>query len=499
VFLRYARTISYLHPIQIYSRLRFRPSVEQVRGTAAFLVPPRTWAKSIQRHTPQTGTNRFRLLNEEREIATWNDLCIPKLWLYNLHYFAHSDATLIERWIRENPVGIGVGWDPYPTSVRIANWCKWALSQNSVSQTICDSLATQAAWLERSIETHLLANHVLANAKALMFAGSLLVSEDSEQWYERGLRLFRLELPRQILGDGAHVERSPMYHSIILEDLLDLCNLANACGRPIPDIARHIPPMLAWLDHMTHPDGEIALFNDASFGIAPDPAALHAYARRLGFGSADLPLNESGYVRLENKDIVVIFDAAVLGPDYQPGHGHADTLSFELSYRGDRIFVNSGTSTYEKNSVRAFERGTAAHNTVRIDDVEQSEMWAGFRVARRARPFDIYTNHYAFVEASHDGYHCLRRSITHRRRIDLKQHSVLVTDQLEGSGDHKAELFFHLAPAAAPDLQLDPKLDISIEYAPYATGWNMRIRKRVIVGRWNGQCPVEFVTRIDFD
>src|SRR6202008_4151732 len=141
--------------------------------------------------------------------------------------------------------------------------------------------------------------------------------------------------------------------SIILEDLLDLYNLGCALDRPAHELSPYVPLMLAWLDHMTHPDGEIAFFNDSTFGIAPDPPALHAYARRLGFKSTAGQLGESGYVRLGTKDLVLIFDAAPLGPDYQPGHGHADALSFELSHRGRRMLVNSGTSTYEMNSTRA--------------------------------------------------------------------------------------------------------------------------------------------------
>jgi uncharacterized heparinase superfamily protein len=207
-------------------------------------------------------------------------------------------------------------------------------------------------------------------------------------------------------------------------------------------------------------------------------------------------LGESGYLRIENNSAVIIFDAAPLGPDYQPGHGHADTLSFELSSRGHRIFVNSGTSTYEQNSLRNYERGTAAHNTIRIDGLDQSEVWANFRVARRARPFDVQTDHRFFVEAAHDGYHRLCSKVTHRRRIDLNGNVVTITDRLEGSGHHSAELYFHLAPNADPELYFDPKLSCSVNTSAFSTGWNTRIPNRVIVGRWSGQCPVELVTRV---
>jgi uncharacterized heparinase superfamily protein len=255
--------------------------------------------------------------------------------------------------------------------------------------------------------------------------------------------------------------------------------------------------MLAWLDRMTHPDGKIAFFNDAAFGIAPDRSALEAYARRVGVPSSTAELGESGYLRLENDHIVVIFDAAPLGPDYQPGHGHADTLSFELSYGGRRVFINSGTSTYDVGPDRAFERGTAAHNTIRIDGVDQSEMWGAFRVARRALPLDVRTDGRLFAEAAHDGYHRLRHKVTHRRRIELSGDTVVITDGLEGRGQHAVELFYHIAPGADPKVILDPKLKAELIPSAYHTGFNVSVPNRTIVGRWYGDCPVFFKTQLD--
>ena len=81
----------------------------------------------------------------------------------------------------------------------------------------------------------------------------------------------------------------------------------------------------------------------------------------------------------------LLLDVASIGPDYLPGHGHADTLSFEMSLFGKRTLVNRGISQYGIE-VRQVERGTAAHNTVVINNENSSEVWSGFRVARRARP-----------------------------------------------------------------------------------------------------------------
>jgi hypothetical protein len=497
-FLLYARTVQHLKPVQLYSRL-----LPQVSRSVANIKPGWSpvngeWLQPIEKDRAQIGPSRFRFLNAEQDIESWNDRSLSRLWLYNLHYFEHVEAELVERWIAENPLGQGVGWEPYPVSLRVANWCKWILTGGSPKASVCGSLAEQALWIETHLERHLLANHLLANAKALLFAGCVLECPEAERWRKTGLRILAEELPRQILADGAHVERSPMYHSIVLEDLLDLCNLSRAFDNDVPSLEPYVARMLSWLEKMTHPDGRISFFNDATFGIAPICAALQSYAQRLGITPAGRELKESGYVRLENGETAIIFDAAPLGPDYQPGHGHADTLSFELSWRGKRIVVNSGTSTYEAGPLRAWERGTAAHNTVRVDGLDQSEMWAAFRVARRAKPFDLTTDRRSFVEAAHTGYLRLRPSVIHRRRIELADSYVTITDSLEGSGTHDVELFFHIAPGAVPRIQFDRRLNHSLLPSAYSTGFNQRVPNQTVIGRWSGRFPIRFATRIEF-
>lgn len=256
----YARTVVQLRPIQIYSRVRPKHFGVRHSAHAVFRRPTGPWSEPIRRASPQIGPKRFRLLNQEYEIRTWDDPDLPHLWKYNLHYFSHCDLPLIMQWISDNPIGSGIGWDPYPTSLRIANWCKWGLTQQFLSSPVCDSLAAQTSWLQERIETHILANHLLANAKALIFAGLVLESATSSEWRDLGFRLLQEQLSIQILHDGAHVERSPMYHSIILEDLLDIINLACAYETAVPQLRAYVPRMLSWLQHLSHPDGEIAFF-----------------------------------------------------------------------------------------------------------------------------------------------------------------------------------------------------------------------------------------------
>ena len=118
-------------------------------------------------------------------------------------------------------------------------------------------------------------------------------------------------------------------------------------------------------------------------------------------------LKDSGYVRLQAENAVLIADIGPIGPDYLPGHSHADTLSFELSVFGSRIFVNSGTSEYGVSPERHRQRGTLAHNTVCVLNHNSSEIWSGFRVGARAKIiYKSVQDDGAVMHASgeHDGY-----------------------------------------------------------------------------------------------
>ena len=252
-------------------------------------------------------------------------------------------------------------------------------------------------------------------------------------------------MPEQIRPDGGHFELSPMYHSIVLQDLLDLVNLAHAFLGTVPERTVETwraaaKRMRLWLAAMVHPDGDIAFFNDAALGIALRRCELDNYAVRLGLGPAPslspgvTHLDSSGYVRVEAEDMVAILDVARVGPDYQPGHAHADTLSFECSLFGRRLVVNVGTSTYEPGAQRAYERSTAAHSTVEVAGENSSEVWAAFRVARRARPFGLEIEERAgevVVACAHDGYRRLRGRPVHRRTWRFSPGQLTIDDLVE--------------------------------------------------------------------
>jgi len=269
------------------------------------------------------------------------------------------------------------------------NWIKWFIQNNNWKDEWLESLVVQVRFLEQSLEYHLLGNHLFSNAKALIFAGIYFQGDEPDKWYQSGMDIIEGELSEQVLSDGGNFELSPMYHSIFLEDLLDIVNIHQACKRDFPDsLISKIAKMMEWLECMCHPNGEIAFFNDSVLDVAPTLVELSNYAKRLNIFPNDCTrgqithLQDSGYIRVDTKNLAVIADIAKIGPDYLPGHGHADTLSFEMSLFKKKIIVNSGISTYEPGSERDRQRGTRCHSTVLVDYVNSSEVWGGFRVAR---------------------------------------------------------------------------------------------------------------------
>lgn len=477
----YWHTLRHLRPVQIFGRVRRSLTRSRVdRRPAPRLRQPRIgiWVRPAHRGSTMLGPTTFRFLNRTESLADqrWDNPALEKLWRYNLHYFDDLNAldasarrewhrTLMRQWVGENPPGVGTGWEPYPTSLRIVNWIKWSLGGNELPPECVHSLAVQARWLRGRLETHLLGNHLLANAKALVFAGTFFEGPEADTWLKTGLRLLEREIPEQILPDGGHFERSTLYHVLALEDVLDLCNAAATFSEVAPEMREpssawraRVGAMRHWLAVMSHPDGEISFFNDAAIGIAPSPGEIDNYAMRLGFGGR-MPildgltqLLESGYVRMQRGEAVVIVDVGAIGPDYLPAHAHADTLSFELSVFGQRVLVNSGTSLYGRSDERLRQRGTAAHNTVVIDGEDSSEVWDSFRVARRAHPvgFSIGQNEPLMVECSHDGYARLQGSPHHRRSLRLTKDTLLVEDQVFGKF-REAEARLHLHPVVQID------------------------------------------------
>ena len=394
----------------------------------------------------------------------WNRTDLPRHWLYHLHYHEYLWGLPFERarecarhWMDHHPPGPGrIGWDPYPTSLRVATWCALFLGRHR-ARTLADpgfrdalwsSVHRQAAHLARNLEWRLLGNHLLENGVALALAGSAYAHPAADRWLSAGRRLLARELPEQMLADGGHFERSPMYQCRVLYALL----LLRGAGTPgLEELAAPwIRPAARALAALTHPDGGVALLNDSALGVYPEPGALLRAAGEKPAGEGPFTLAESGYYGARRGGAYVVCDAGPLGPDYQPGHGHPDLFTFELSLAGARVVVDSGVATYEPGPLRDYCRSTRAHNTVEIGGEDSAETWAAFRVGRRCPPRGVdwvAAGEDFTLSARHDGYRHLPGRPTHARSFRWRDGDLLeIADRIDASRPVRAVARLHFHP-----------------------------------------------------
>lgn len=535
---RYYHTIKYLKFSQVFWRLyyRFFKTSTKINIPVLSLRAHENHFLGLIKYPSLINATTLHFLNIARDISTascWNDPCFEKLWLYNLHYFdcLNAESTpkawcdlWINRWIDENPVGQGHGWEPYPVSLRIVNWVKWALAGNCVSVKMQHSLVLQISYLTQKLEWHILGNHLFTNAKALIFGGLFFEGIEAHRWLEQGLKIVNLQLPEQILTDGGHFELSPMYQAILLEDMLDLIHLHTLYQKEIPENWPIIvKKMLSWFMTMNHPDGDLSFFNDATFGIAPTLAQLSRYAARLHL---TVPINQntlqhlthSGYCRLQKNNAVLIADVAAVGPSYLPAHAHADTLSFEFSLGQQRLLVNSGISTYGNNALREQQRSTARHNALVIDNTNSSEVWGAFRVARRAEVLAMDTqvrDESVFLQASHDGYQRLTGKPIHTRSWTLNRNTLQINDGVSGQGNHDVTIYFHFHPSiivtkmanqscvltdhdAKVIATFKANVPFTLATGFFYPGFNVSLSNQTIIISVNGNLPITVLTEIEW-
>ena len=428
------RTVQYLRPTQVWHQVKYRVFKAKYKAleAPAFIVPT---LKSfpIPRYHCLKG-ERFCFLNLEHDFAGWQFADLGNLWLYNQNYFdwlnqpgltAEEGCKWIDRFIG---VTSGMAMDPYPIALRSINWVKFFCRYpETATNTRVNALWSQLKLLERKLEYHLLANHLLEDAYALYIGASFF---SDRRLMDKARCLLKKQLAEQILPDGGHYEQSAMYHCILLDRLLDCINIhAESWMEPIA------AKMVGWLKSICYRDGSFPLMNDAAEGIAPTPKQIFDYAERLGVVSEPKRLCESGYRRLVNERMEATVDLGNVTASYQPGHTHADALSYELRIDGHPFVIDTGISTYNKTERRQLERSTVSHNCVSPDGRNSSEVWGGFRVGQRAK-VKIVSEDSNAVEALHDGF-----GKPCRRRFYMDNSEFTIEDWYGG----EAVSYIHLA------------------------------------------------------
>lgn len=523
---RLLRTLWYLRREQWSGQLRRALPVRSGPARLGLAAPqlrlerPLTPWLGAPPHTACQGLDRIRLINQEvsfRQGIRWDVSEQGPLFAYHLHQFdwmrnaelsASERARALRSWISDHREGIG--WDPGPISLRTFAWLKLLTTPGALPEDdalrdeLLRSLADQLATLEKRLERHLLANHYLWNLLALVFAGISLEGSRSAAWRRHEALLLR-ELDEEVPADGAHFERSPMYHALLLENLLDLVNVLRSAppsggdaieARLVEVAARMVGALRLW----TCPDGRVALFADSAHGIAHPPERLEAYARDLGVEGRDpLPagvLKQAGYVRLQADPFVLIASAAPPTPSYQPGHAHCDALSFVLCVGDERVVTDTGVYEYAPGRRRDLARATRSHATVEVCDSEQAELWAAHRIGGRPDVAFNRTEPPGFAEGVCASW--ASPEVLHRRRFHVSTEEVVLEDLFDVPARY-ARLCLPLAPGLEPALdgsvarlrltrggplriELPETARWRIERAPYFPEFGLEIERAMLVG-----------------
>lgn len=534
------RTLLRLRPPQALAQLRHmffgaRPPVQlaaeksprlaEVRCTS-FLGPPRHIRVS---RAPLA----VELLGRRHALGPsgidWRASQYGPLFEYHLNehaFLRHEAFTPVERarlvndWIQQPR--LGAGWDPHPTSLRLLAWGKLLLTPEALPgepglrESMCLALADQAESLSRSLEHRLQANHLLSNRIGVVWAGLLFEGGQADVWRAQ-IPALAAELALQVHADGGHEERSPMYHSLILENVLDLLNLAQASPRATPEfvaLLRDVAArMLSALALYTRPDGRIALFADSAWGVACEPASLFDYARTLEVACERTNprsgwLAESGYARLVRDGFDVIVSLEGPRPAHQPGHAHCDALALELAVGGQGFVGDTGVFEYQPGRRRDQARATASHATLELDAREQSELWAAHRVGGRARVDRIVYEASGAVSGRVTGWG--RAAASHARRVALEDGALVVVDRVDREGTAIVSRWpivpgwrlervtgGVLASCEEEDVrvrvELPEALDWEVERAPFFPTFHQERQRDVLVGRGTG--PLEATLR----
>ncbi len=386
--------------------------------------------------------------------------------------FTRAWEALSASWIRQVPAD----HDPAEvTARRILNWIyTWQrlVPGEHHANRLFASLVEQVEHVRATLTPE--RNHRTLELYALLIAALALPELDRDGLLELAVTELDRNLTTDFRPDGVHREASTHYHAIALRSLVGARENARRYGIEMPPgFDGRLARACAFLAHCTRPDGTIPALSDADSGdygrllihaadlLADDELRFVGSRGRAGRTPARRHASflEGGYFVQRSEwgpeARYLIFDCGPLGDG---GHGHYDLLSFEAHAGGRALVVDPGRGSYseEPPNLRRWFRGTAAHNTVCVDGLDQTPYSRGRPLGavahgrlleRRTSPgLDVIAG-----EAVSPAY-----EVVHRRRIAFVDDRYwIVEDRLDGEREHAFDLRFHLAPEAQGAARVD--------------------------------------------
>jgi hypothetical protein len=428
-------------------------------------------------------------------------LALAGAWTKKGNYWEEIETQLIS-WNKSNPFMMGVNWkSPLEAAMRLITLAQVTLIRggrcqdkefHEASKTIYQHQYLISKFYSKNSSAN---NHLIGEMTGLYIASVFWpYYRESTVWRALARRKLIAEIARQVEADGVGKERATEYQAYIVEFFLLAGALGHLIGDPFPqEYWVQLTRMLEFLSAISNCSGDIPMFGDGDSGQAvwlPEKTseriqrligisrdhetnAVNANLRSTlllwGQSPREIPLcslrlprqkldafPDGGYYVLaanrgDANEMMAVFDAGPLGLQPLNAHGHADALSFWFSYGGEEFLVDPGTFTYYSSGQwRSYFRGTAAHNTVRIDKQDQSVSGGTFLWRETADCWQEraeVTDESVDVIGSHNGYRRLPDPVIHTRELQLfkKSRALIITDRLQCEGAHDIELFFHFS------------------------------------------------------
>ena len=411
----------------------------------------------------------------------------------------------IEGWIEDNPFGLGIHWcSALEVALRLISWAVVHSllvlrdGEQGLFASVHDpgrlgcSIYQQARFVRYFLSRHSSANnHLIGELSGLWVACQVFdMGAIGRQWSGFAHQELEREASLQVHPDGVDKEQAFYYHLWVLEYFLFVWVVGSRSGQPFSvDFTQRLLAMTHFLEDVAPDGGEPPQIGDGDDGFVvrftphwpekPYRELIAAVRGVLGktaesgsekafwyqaMAGPDIPnipgtgwtrsypavYPQGGYAVLGGTGCHLVFDAGPLGYLGIAAHGHADALSFCLAVEGIWWLVDPGTYAYHSDPAwRNYFRGTAAHNTVRINGQDQSRAGGAFLWLKKARArIEDYgiADEIQYVRGSHDGYR--DAGIEHIREVRLApaQCEIEVTDRLNGAEAGEAEIYFHFAP-----------------------------------------------------
>jgi hypothetical protein len=430
---------------------------------------------------------------------------------------AQIAARELKRWLNDNPYLYGVNWtSPLELGLRLISW---ALLYPSIEDELerdsqffaqfSASIYNHLTYLSRHRSRYSSANNHLIGELAGLLVGSLCFPwwKECGSWARQAVAELEREAGLQFVPDGVNREQAISYQLFTLEMMLAAAQVSANCNLPFnAQFHQRLYHALCYLEALATSESDLPWFGDSDdargFILDPRMSPLEsvmelggsmyceprflrlahgnctAQAFRIDMASSAKPLvrselvptqfTEGGVAILRHDSWKVLMDVGPLGYTSIAAHGHADALSVLLADESKYILVDPGTYAYHSNQEwRDYFRGSSAHNTIRIDGQNQSEIAGRFLWGQQAHTILSQCSDEAdlgSVVAEHDGYTKLADPVVHRRKLLLDKHSGVLTisDTLQCKGTHRAEIFWHLSEDAQARPLSSDTLEISV-------------------------------------